>query len=51
MVARLKLNEIRSVIKMENFNKEGPMKVWGSFSEKVAKEVFAVKRFTMVTKI
>jgi hypothetical protein len=36
---------------MGNLNKEGPMKVWGSFSEKVANKVFAVKRFTMVTKI
>jgi hypothetical protein len=36
---------------MGNFNKEGQIKVWGSFSEKVAKEVFAVKHFTMVTKI
>jgi hypothetical protein len=33
-VAPLKLNEIRSVIKMGNFNKEGQIKVRGSFSKR-----------------
>ncbi len=37
------------MIKTENFNKEGQIKVRGSFSEKAAVEVFAVKHFTMVT--
>jgi len=33
---------------MGNFNKEGQVKVQGSFSKRVAEEVFAVKCFTTV---
>jgi hypothetical protein len=33
------------------FNKEGQFKIWGSFLERVAEEVYAVECFTMVTKI
>jgi hypothetical protein len=39
VMARLKLNEIRTVTKMGNFNKEGQIKVQGSFFKKVAKDV------------
>jgi hypothetical protein len=34
MMARLKLNEIRSVIKSGEFNKDEQVKVWGSFLER-----------------
>jgi hypothetical protein len=36
---------------MGNFNKEGQVKVQGSFSKRVAKEVFAMKHFQPLTKI
>jgi hypothetical protein len=49
--AWLKLNEIRSVIKMGNFNNAGQIKVRGSFFKKVAEEVLAAKRFRAVAKI
>jgi hypothetical protein len=49
--ARLKLNEIRSVTKMGNFNNEGQIKVRGSFFEKVPEEVLVMKHFITVTKI
>jgi hypothetical protein len=39
VMARLKLNEIRTVTKMGNFNKEEQIKVQGSFFKKVAKDV------------
>ncbi len=38
-MAWLKLNEIISVIKMGNFNKDGQIKVRGSFSKSQAEEV------------
>ncbi len=39
VMARFKLNEIRSVIKMGSFNNEGQINIQGSFSKKVAEEV------------
>jgi hypothetical protein len=33
-MVKLKLNEIESAIKMVEFNKEGPIKVRGSFTER-----------------
>jgi hypothetical protein len=44
MRVRLKVNEIRSVIKVGLLNK-------GERLERVAEEVFAVRHFTTVTKI
>ncbi len=39
-MARLKLNEIKKLIKSGEFNKEGQFKVQGSFSRRVAEEGF-----------
>jgi len=50
MRARLKLNEIRSVIKMGSFNNKGQVTVSGSLFKQVAEEVLAVKRFITVRK-
>jgi hypothetical protein len=43
--AWLKLNEIRSIIKMGNFNNDGLIKVRGSFFKKVAEKVFSIETF------
>jgi hypothetical protein len=51
MMAQLKLNEIKSVIKCGEFNKEGLFKVRGSFFKKGGRRSFAVKRLVTVMKI
>ncbi len=49
--ARLKLNEIRRMTKMGNFDNEGQIKVRVSFFEKMSEEVLVMKHFITVTKI
>ncbi len=51
MMAWFKLNEIRSMIKSGEFNKDGQIKVQGSFLKRVAKEVLQWNILKMFTKL